>query len=115
LIGEVNDGSPVTSFLRLLDATCPVNAASAEICRRSKKEYFDDAALNPLKRADSLGCRFPVGLDHVLVSDGIAVGATAEKVAIGPLGGTRPATPNRPDPLLAVSDHCPLKATVKLP
>jgi len=31
----------------------------------------------------------------------------------GVFGGTRPATQKHPDPLLAVSDHCPLKATMR--
>jgi hypothetical protein len=34
---------------------------------------------------------------------------TAEKVPLGKFGGIRPATDRYPDPLLAVSDHCPVK------
>jgi hypothetical protein len=46
----------------------------------------------------------------VLVSEALAGGAAAEKVPLGKLGGTRPATERYPDPLLAVSDHCPVES-----
>ncbi|MGY3449187.1 endonuclease/exonuclease/phosphatase family protein [Bradyrhizobium sp. USDA 4353] len=113
LSGEVNDGAPADSALTHLEPECPVNAVAKEICERSKRELFDQDALKPVTRGDSLGCRNPIGLDQMLVSKGLAAVAPATKVAIGRLGGTRPANQDHPDPLLAISDHCPLKATVR--
>jgi hypothetical protein len=57
-----------------------------------------------------------VGLDHVLVSDGLAKAVTsAEKVPIGNLGRALSARPPElPEPLLAVSDHCWLIAEFDL-
>jgi hypothetical protein len=115
LLGEVNDGSPAASSLSLLDAICQANLDPADFCRRFKTEFFDQDILKPLTEAKSLGCSLSIGLDHVLMSKVIAAGAKAEKVPIGALGITVPGTPARPDPQLAVSDHCPLKATVTLP
>jgi endonuclease/exonuclease/phosphatase family metal-dependent hydrolase len=112
LSGEVNDGSPADSALTHLEPECPVNAVARQMCERSKRELFDQDALKPLMRADSLGCRNPIGLDQMLISTKLTAAAPATKVAIGRFGGTRPATAEHPDPLLAVSDHCPLKATV---
>ena len=112
LSGEVNDGSPADSALTHLEPECPVNAVAKQMCERSKRELFDQDALKPLTRADSLGCRNPIGLDQMLISTTLTAAGPAAKVAIGRFGGTRPATAEHPDPLLAVSDHCPLKATV---
>jgi endonuclease/exonuclease/phosphatase family metal-dependent hydrolase len=112
LIGEVNDGTPEGTLLALVDMACPTNAVTADYCRRAKTEAFTIEALRPLTRWENLGCRNPIGLDHVLVSSSLSVGAAAEKVAIGKFGGTRPASDRFPDPLLAVSDHCPVKMRV---
>jgi endonuclease/exonuclease/phosphatase family metal-dependent hydrolase len=114
LIGEVNDGMPGGTKLALVDVGCPANAFTAEYCRRAKTEAFTAQELRLLTRWENLGCRNPIGLDHVLVSDGLAAGASAEKVALGKFGGTRPATERFPDPLLAVSDHCPVKVRLSL-
>ena len=113
LSGEVNDGVPADSALTHLEPECVVNAVAKEVCERSKREFFDQDTLKPLTRADSLGCRNPIGLDQMLVSKSLSTLAPATKVAIGRLGGTRPVNQDHPDPLLAVSDHCPLKATVR--
>lgn len=114
LIGEVNDGVPAGTLLALVDTACPTNALTADYCRRAKTEAFTTEALRPLTRWENLGCRNPIGLDHVLVSASLAAGATAEKIALGKFGGTRPASDRFPDPLLAVSDHCPVKVRVSL-
>lgn len=112
LFAEINDSVPGHSNLALLDTECPVEPVAKEICARSKNEFFNQQALRPLTRANSLGCRNPVGLDHIFLSPSLVSGS-AVKVSIGPFGGTRPATDKNPDPLLAISDHCPLKATIK--
>lgn len=114
LYGELNDGAPTNSALTLLEPECPVNAIAKEICTRAKRELFNQEALKPLTRSDSLGCRNPVGLDQILIGGSLVAVDSAIKVPLGVLGGTRPARQNRPDPLLAVSDHCPLKVTVRL-
>ena len=109
LIGEVNDGAPDGTLLALADIACPTNALTVEFCRRAKTEAFTSTELRPLTRWENLGCRNPIGLDHVLVSQGLSGSVTAEKVPLGKFGGTRPARGRFPDPLLAVSDHCPVK------
>jgi hypothetical protein len=38
----------------------------------------------------------------------------AEHIAVGVFGGTKPASTTRPDPLLAISDHCPMVAKLTL-
>lgn len=110
LLGEINDSSPEQSALTLLDPECPVNSIAKDICSRSKNEFFSQEALKPLTKANSLGCRNPIGLDQILVSSAVALAGPAMKIAVGPLGGTKPASKKHSDPLLAISDHCPLKA-----
>jgi hypothetical protein len=87
----------------------PDAVLTTDYCQRAKTEAFTTEALRPLTRSENLGCRNPIGLDHVLVSQALSDGAAAEKVALGRFGGTRPATDRFPEPLLAVSDHCPVK------
>lgn len=112
LYGEVNDGAPASSALAHLEPECPVNAVAKQLCERSKRELFDQDAQKPLTRADSLGCRNPIGLDQMLASASLSVPNPVTKVAIGRFGGTRPAGQGHPDPLLAISDHCPSTATL---
>lgn len=113
LYGEINDGAPTDSALLHLDPACPINAVAIQTCKRAERELLDQDALKPLTRADSLGCRNPIGLDQMLISKSLATVNGASKMAIGRLGGTRPPGDGHPDPLLAVSDHCPLKATLQ--
>ncbi|PIT06398.1 hypothetical protein TSA1_29760 [Bradyrhizobium nitroreducens] len=113
LYGEVNDGAPASSALLHLEPECQVNPVAKQLCERSKRELFDQDALKPLTKADSLGCRNPIGLDQMLVSASISVPYSATKLAIGRFGGTRPAGQSHSDPLLAISDHCPSKATLQ--
>lgn len=113
LIGEVNDGTPATSELTIIEPACPISPQAEDLCKRIQTQFVSRADLVPLTKPNSLGCRNPVGLDHVLVSPSLAAGARAEKVPLGSFGGTRRGTAQRPDPLLAVSDHCPLSATVR--
>lgn len=113
LYGEVNDSVPADSALTHLEAECTVNPIAKDICARSKRELFDQNAIKPLTRADSLGCRNPIGLDHILIGRRLTATEPALKIAIGRLGGTRPASQTFPEPLLAISDHCPLMAPVQ--
>lgn len=113
---EVNDGMPATSLLAALDTACPLNADTTALCKDAKARVLEPAEMARLTDAKALGCRNPVGLDHIAVrlpaGGGVVPGA--EKVALGFLGRTLEANDQRPDPLLAVSDHCPLRARLPL-
>lgn len=67
-----------------------------------------------LSHSENLGCRNPLGLDHILISRGISSAHPATHIAIGVFGGTKPASETHPDPLLAISDHCPMVAKLTL-
>ncbi|WP_165928118.1 endonuclease/exonuclease/phosphatase family protein [Rhizobium sullae] len=111
LIDEVNDGAPDGSQLTLLDEACPINVASDNTCKRLKSaKISDDEKL--LKRSENLGCRNPVGLDHILIGAGFSNPHPAEKVALGRQGRTLSASAEHPNPLLGLSDHCPLTAVL---
>jgi hypothetical protein len=92
-----------------------VNAASQAACDTaenpvSKPEW--KVAQGTLADKDNLGCRNPVGLDHILIGSGLSA-PDAVKVPLGKLGRTLPAGAQHPDPLLGLSDHCPLAATMR--
>lgn len=115
---EVNDGVPAASLLTALDTACPLDATSAALCKDAKSRVLDKPEMAQLTDAKALGCRNPIGLDHIAVRlpAGAAAGAVpvADKVALGFLGRTLEASDKRPEPLLAVSDHCPLRARLSL-
>jgi Endonuclease/Exonuclease/phosphatase family len=114
---EVNDGVPSVSLLTLVDTTCPLNEDTARLCKDAKVRVLDQPEMARLTDAKALGCRNPIGLDHIAVHLPAGSGAAvpvAEKVALGFLGRTLESGDQRPDPLLAVSDHCPLKARLPL-
>ena len=82
---------------------------------RSKTEAVPRKELAPLASKDGLGCRNPVALDQILVSNDLAPKVLeARKVAIGFYGRSLGPTESKPDPLLAVSDHCPSLVTLGL-
>jgi endonuclease/exonuclease/phosphatase family metal-dependent hydrolase len=95
---ELNDADPKP--LTLLSSRC--EGGSEALCSLGHRQ--------PLGRQDygrlrgELGCRNPIGLDHAL-SAGALKNADARKVALGADGET---TAER----LALSDHCPVLATV---
>ncbi|MBK8185234.1 MAG: endonuclease/exonuclease/phosphatase family protein [Candidatus Competibacteraceae bacterium] len=103
---ELNDGQPSASKLALVPIRCP--GLSASLCEAAKTRRLTEDETNALRNPAALGCRNPVGLDGVAIS-GTAT-ASAEKVPLGRFGRTRAADRTHPDPLLAVSDHCPLVA-----
>ncbi|WP_207620211.1 endonuclease/exonuclease/phosphatase family protein [Oharaeibacter diazotrophicus] len=110
-IGEVDDGEPAAADLTLLEAHCPVTPDAEAACARLKTaKSRDDEAI--LRRWENLGCRNPIGLDHILVGSGV-LSDGANKVPLGKRGRSLPADQNHLDPLLAVSDHCPLRAVVR--
>ena len=70
----------------------------------------------PLGECTGLGCRNPIGLDFILMSDELAKSVVSTtKVPLGNLGRSLShCPPQNPEPLLAVSDHCPLVAEIDL-
>lgn len=113
---EVNDGKPAASRLSLLAPTCPGSSDVASACDAAKTRLLTQDERRVLGDRSGLGCRNPVGLDHILVSAGLAQNVTVTtKVALGNLGrALSPRPPQNPEPLLAVSDHCPLIAEIDL-
>lgn len=109
LLREVNDGAPANSKAELLAARCPGSTEVQQLCETSKHAVLSWADTSRLGAADALGCRNPVGLDQVLVSTSLkAAVRDISKVPLGKLGGSMKASPPQyPEPLLAVSDHCP--------
>lgn len=106
---EVNDGHPTGSKAVLLLPKCPGSPALEAACDASKTGVPTPEQQALLSSKSGLGCRNPVGLDHIIVSQSLASAEVqTRKVAIGALGGSRPASAQHADPLLAVSDHCPL-------
>jgi len=110
LLLEVNDGAPATSKAVLLSPTCPGGQEVVAACEASKNSKLTSAQKETLTGANGLGCRNPVGLDQVLVSQSLANSVvSARKLAIGFFGRSLSASPpEHPDPLLAISDHCPV-------
>ena len=110
LLREVNDATPAASEAVLQPVTCAGSAAIAAAREASRTQKLTSAQMATLTATNALGCRNPVGLDHVLVSKSLAPSVTSTtKIAIGASG--RPLGPNPPhflEPLLAVSDHCPI-------
>lgn len=114
LLLEVNDGAPAASRAVLLAPTCRGSASVAAACEASKTTKLTKEQMAVLTAREGLGCRNPVGLDHVLVSESLAPAVRAVyKVSIEQYGRSLGAKlPMYPDPLLAVSDHCPLVAEI---
>jgi len=94
LLLEVNDGQPASSRLTLLQPVCKGSAEVSAACEASKSRLLSSEERRALSDRSGLGCRNPVGLDHVLVSSGLerAVISTA-KVPLGNLGRSLSARP----------------------
>jgi endonuclease/exonuclease/phosphatase family metal-dependent hydrolase len=115
LFKEINDGVPPRSKAALVSMTCPGSEEIQKLCERSKTEALKRAEQAPLTNKDALGCRNPIGLDHFVVSETLKTSVVgARKVAIGSFGRSMAASEMFPEPLLAVSDHCPIVMALKL-
>lgn len=116
LLMEVNDAQPAASRLTLLQPMCKGSAEVSAACEAVKSRLLTTEERRVLSDRSGLGCRNPVGLDHVLVSTGLAQAVmTTTKVSLGNLGRSLSARlPEYPEPLLAVSDHCPLVVEIDL-
>ncbi|WAC27884.1 endonuclease/exonuclease/phosphatase family protein [Ancylobacter sp. SL191] len=118
LIEEINDGKPVSSKLTVLEEHCPLDASTQAACvtaENPEDKAAWRASTKTLAGVNSLGCRNPVGLDHIVLGPGLTAGQAAVKVPLGRQGRTLPANQTHPNPLLALSDHCPLAAVVHFP
>lgn len=114
LLREVFDGQPVSSAATLLSAHCPGTADVQAACEASKTSKLDATQTKVLTARTGLGCRNPVGLDQLLVSTNILANVkSTNKVALGVLGLSEPPDAQHPEPLLAVSDHCPSVAELR--
>lgn len=115
LLLEVNDGVPVSSKAELLSANCPGSPEVVAACEASKTAKLTGPERKVLIAAAGLGCRNPVGLDHLLVSQALLPNVkSVSKMPIGALGISLAARPPQfVDPLLAVSDHCPVVAEIE--
>ncbi|MCY1422942.1 hypothetical protein D9M71_386420 [compost metagenome] len=116
LLLEINDGAPAGSKARLLSAVCPGAPSVKAACESAKTSKLSQAQRKALTAADGLGCRNPVGLDHILVSETLANSVQSTyKVPIGNMGGSLPAKPPQyPVAALAISDHCPVVIDIQL-
>ncbi len=116
LLLEVNDAQPAASLLVLLPPVCAGSAEVTAACEVAKSRLLTSEERRALSDRTGLGCRNPVGLDHVLVSAGLAKAVTSTaKIPLGNFGrslSVRP--PEYPEPLLAASDHCPLVVEIDL-
>lgn len=111
---EVNDGVPATSRLELLKATCDAAVDPSGACAASAQRALAREELEQLRSPAALGCRNPLGLDHIVLAGAAGPAGPARKVALGAFGRTSAATAEGRPALLAVSDHCPLVAPVEL-
>ena len=115
LFKEINDGEPAASKLTLIELQCAGDARLSAICKRAKTSALTATEQKALTSQTGLGCRNAIGLDHFLVSDPLApLVLDAQKIPIGLFGQSRAASEFRSDPLLAISDHCPIVMTVQL-
>ena len=115
LYKEINDGMPATSKATLLELSCPGDAATQALCARSKLEAVPRRELAALGTKEALGCRNAVALDQVMVSDDLKTKVLgSRKVSIGAFGRSTAPTDALPEPVLAVSDHCPSVVTLGL-
>jgi endonuclease/exonuclease/phosphatase family metal-dependent hydrolase len=111
---ELNDGDPPTSRLVLLAARCPGAPWLQALCEAGHERVLSRDETRVLAARDGLGCRNPIGLDHIVLSSALNVLDAGGKYPLGAYGATRRASPGASDPLLAVSDHCPLTAIIGL-
>lgn len=114
LFEEINDGQPVASAMTMLKEQCPLNEIGKLLCEWSETRALVTPEVDVLRHSDYLGCRNPIGLDHVLVGPGLTARGDAKHIGIGRLGGSKHPNEGNPEPLLSIADHCPMIATVAL-
>ncbi|WP_449397224.1 endonuclease/exonuclease/phosphatase family protein [Devosia riboflavina] len=112
LFEELIDGAPTSSAMTMLKEHCPLNEVGVLLCEWGETRRLETPEVDVLRLRTYLGCRNPIGLDHVLVGPGLTAAGDATHVSIEEFGTTRHPNNNFPEPLLAIADHCPLIATV---
>lgn len=111
---EVNEGQPGSSKLTLLEGQCDLAPSLGALCEAITSRVLNADEAKRISEPSALGCRNPLGLDHIALASGARADGAAKKVALGRFGRTLAPTGTRPEPLLALSDHCPLAARVWL-
>ncbi len=101
---ELNDGSPV---LQLLGPQC--EGEMEGVCSLAKQRLLDGREYGRLR--GELGCRNPIGLDHVVIGAALASPSGAYKQSLGRAGETRWLPDGGAE--LGLSDHCPVMATIE--
>ncbi|MEN4918464.1 hypothetical protein ABE485_07315 [Achromobacter spanius] len=113
LFKEVFDGQP-GGPVTLVSLACTQDAANQALCDAAKTRVLNKDEIKLLSGFNALGCRNPIGLDHFVISNSLASKVTsAEKLSIGRMGGSKGPTEAKAEPLLAVSDHCPIVMTLQ--
>jgi hypothetical protein len=97
---ELNDGDP--KALTLLGAQCEGNLCSLGKTRPLARDEYGQLR-------QQLGCRNPLGLDHIVIAGQLSSPAGAQKVALGELANTV-VTGDKVQ--LGLSDHCPVQALI---
>lgn len=110
LFEEVIDGNPASSNLTMLKELCPANELAALICEIGEARKLETPEVDVLRFNTHLGCRNPIGLDHILYGPGVTAQGDAIHAPIGKFGGSRHPNNDNPVALLAIADHCPLVA-----
>ena len=110
LFEEIVDGQPASSAFAMLKEACPLNEVGKLLCETGETRALDTPEMDVLRFHTYLGCRNPIGLDHILLGPGLIASGDATHAPIGRLGGSRHANKDNPQPLLGIADHCPLIA-----
>ena len=110
LVEEVSDSAPASSTMRILDENCKTNEVGQVLCTISEMRILEPAETTLLATPSYLGCRNPVGLDHILVGPGVQSDGPAEHVSIGKFGGNKLGDQQGVGQVLSISDHCPMIA-----
>lgn len=67
LIEEIADGQPAAANLKILDEHCQISDAGQALCTQAEIRDLTTPETQLLASDTYLGCRNPVGLDHILV------------------------------------------------
>lgn len=113
LLEEIADGKPGSSQMTMVSEECLTSEIGRIVCEYSETRPLRPGERSLLGSGDYLGCRNPVGLDHILVGPAFdARKLVAKHISVGYEGSTKA---NRNDPArhkLAISDHCPMALEV---
>ncbi len=115
MLREINDGQPAKSDAFLVKFACNFDSEAAQLCDFATSTALRYDEQQRLTNNKGLGCRNGVGLDHMLMSKHWSRSIVeAEKLPLGRMGNSLAANAQYPQPLLAVSDHCPIVLTLRL-